>query len=276
MPVKKDAPGHRSVEMEFELPGTPEQVWQAIATGPGISSWLFPTDVEEREGGAVAFHIGPGMESSGRVTAWQPPKRFAYEEPGWSGDAPPLGTEFIIEAQSGGVCKVRLVHSLFTSDESWDDQLDGFESGWPGFFNVLRLYLTHFPGQRSAVFRPMGHDQGSLAQAWEALLDALRLSGAAVGERREALVDGGPSLAGRIERIEQLSQQCELTLVLDAPSTGIALIGAFIWEKQVQVALSVYFYGDDAAAVAAREQPRWEAWVAQRFPKLNARDASTT
>ena len=44
MPVKKDASGRRSVEAEVEVPGTPEEVWQAIATGPGISSWFVPTE----------------------------------------------------------------------------------------------------------------------------------------------------------------------------------------------------------------------------------------
>jgi hypothetical protein len=34
MPVKKDNSGRRWVEMEFLVPGTPEQVWHAIATGP--------------------------------------------------------------------------------------------------------------------------------------------------------------------------------------------------------------------------------------------------
>ncbi|ESZ18472.1 hypothetical protein X737_18045 [Mesorhizobium sp. L48C026A00] len=32
MPIKKDETGKRWVEMEFI---TPEQVWRAIATGPG-------------------------------------------------------------------------------------------------------------------------------------------------------------------------------------------------------------------------------------------------
>jgi hypothetical protein len=38
MSVQQDADGHRSVQAEVEVVGTPEQVWQAIATGPGISS----------------------------------------------------------------------------------------------------------------------------------------------------------------------------------------------------------------------------------------------
>ena len=39
MPVKKDASGRRWIAVEAEVPGTPEQVWNAIATGPG-RVWL--------------------------------------------------------------------------------------------------------------------------------------------------------------------------------------------------------------------------------------------
>ena len=79
MSVKKEASGRRSVQVEVEVPGTPEQVWQAIATGPGVSSWFVPTESEERVGGAVVAHFGPGMDSTATVTAWDPPHRFAAE-----------------------------------------------------------------------------------------------------------------------------------------------------------------------------------------------------
>jgi uncharacterized protein YndB with AHSA1/START domain len=51
MSVKKEPNGRRSVQVEVEVPGTPEQVWQAIATGPGVSAWFVPTEVEGRIGG---------------------------------------------------------------------------------------------------------------------------------------------------------------------------------------------------------------------------------
>jgi uncharacterized protein YndB with AHSA1/START domain len=51
MPVKKDPSGRRFVEAEVEVPGTPEAVWQAIATGPGISAWFVPAEVDWRVGG---------------------------------------------------------------------------------------------------------------------------------------------------------------------------------------------------------------------------------
>jgi uncharacterized protein YndB with AHSA1/START domain len=53
--VKKEAPGRRSVQVEVEVPGTPEEVWQAIATGLGISSWLAPAEFEEQGGKRAHF-----------------------------------------------------------------------------------------------------------------------------------------------------------------------------------------------------------------------------
>ena len=38
MALKRDALDRRWVEMEVVVPGTPEQVWRAMATGPGISA----------------------------------------------------------------------------------------------------------------------------------------------------------------------------------------------------------------------------------------------
>ncbi len=102
MSVKKDATGRRSVQVEVEVPGTPEQVWQAIATGPGVSSWFVPTEVDECEGGAVTAHFGPGMDSSATVTAWEPPRRFAAKSRDLGPNAPTLATEWVVEARSGG------------------------------------------------------------------------------------------------------------------------------------------------------------------------------
>ncbi|MGE2733449.1 hypothetical protein [Mycolicibacterium vaccae] len=60
MTVKNDGEGRRWVEMEFLVPGSPEQVWDAIATGPGMSAWFTPTTVDEKLGGAIEFDFGGG------------------------------------------------------------------------------------------------------------------------------------------------------------------------------------------------------------------------
>lgn len=88
-----------SIDLEIEVPGTPEQVWEAIATGPGISAWMHPTEVEEREGGSFSFDMGSGMTGAGVVAGWDPPHRFV-EETEWrpQADAPParLATEWLV------------------------------------------------------------------------------------------------------------------------------------------------------------------------------------
>jgi uncharacterized protein YndB with AHSA1/START domain len=152
MSVKKDPSGKRSVQVEVEVPGTPEQVWEAIATGPGISAWFTPTEVDGRLGGTITTNFGPGMDSSSTITAWEPPHRMADD----GGLGPNPATEWTVEARSGGTCIVRVVHSLFASTDEWDNQLEGVESGWPSFFIILRLYLSKFRGQPSSAFRASG------------------------------------------------------------------------------------------------------------------------
>ena len=65
MPTKMDGAGKRWVEMEFIAPGTPEDVWEAMATGPGNAAWFIRATIEERVGGAIAFDFGPDMKSTG-------------------------------------------------------------------------------------------------------------------------------------------------------------------------------------------------------------------
>ena len=79
MSVKKEANGRRSVQVEVEVPGTPEQVWQAIATGPGVGAWFVPTEVDGRIGGTVTSHFGGGMDSAATITEWDAPHRFTKE-----------------------------------------------------------------------------------------------------------------------------------------------------------------------------------------------------
>jgi uncharacterized protein YndB with AHSA1/START domain len=256
----------RLIALEFEVPGTPEEVWQAIATGPGISSWLFPSEVEERQGGAVAFHIGPGMDSSGTVTAWQPPHRFSYEESNWSPGAPPLGTEFIIETRGGGTCVVRLVHSLDTNSDTWDNEFSGFEAGWASFFDVLRIYLEHFRGQRCSTVRLMTESQASELETWTTLTGGLGVAEATPGQRvNKAAASTVPPFSGVVGRVGSAKHAYELLIRLDQPAPGVALVGAYSWGGGVHAAIGMYLYGDTAASALERDAPQWEAWLRERF-----------
>jgi uncharacterized protein YndB with AHSA1/START domain len=104
MPIKKEPSGRRGVQAEVEVTGTPEEVWQAIASGPGVSSWFVPTKIDGRVGDTATSSFGPGnsMDSIAKITAWEPPKRFVAETQQGPGT---------VEAKAGGTCRVRVVHS---------------------------------------------------------------------------------------------------------------------------------------------------------------------
>ncbi|MBY0514878.1 MAG: SRPBCC domain-containing protein [Gemmataceae bacterium] len=265
MSVKKEPSGRRSVRVEVEVPGTPEEVWRAIATGPGVSSWFVPTEFEERDGTPVAvkMNFGPGMESRAAVTAWDPPRMFAAESAGWTPEMPAIATQWSVEARAGGVCLVRVVNSLFAATDDWDNQLEGAESGWPGFFRTLRLYLTHFRGQGSAIMQKMAPAAGPEAEAWERLTAALGLTGVGVGQRWAAPA-GVPAFGGVAEYVHR--SPYDILLRLDQPGPGIAAVGAYNCGGPIMVALNFYLYGDQAAANVARESPLWDAWFQHHFP----------
>jgi uncharacterized protein YndB with AHSA1/START domain len=260
--VKKDASGRRWVQAEVEVPGTPEEVWEAIATGPGVSSWFVPTEL--REDGAVVSHFGPGMDVVATQTAYDPPHRFAAEAEMGPG-APRMATEWIVEARGGGTCVVRVVHSLFASTDDWDDQLESIEAGWPDYFRILRLYLTHFRGLSCSGIQLMGMAPEPASRAWERLIGPLGLEGAAPGQRRSAS-PGTPPLAGLVEQTGAAGHPHQLLLRLDEPAPGLAHLFALAMGGQVVLSARFYFYGEPAPAVVARDEPRWLAWMQERFP----------
>jgi uncharacterized protein YndB with AHSA1/START domain len=133
----------RAIDLEVEVPGTPEQVWEAIATGPGISAWLQPTSVEERTGGRFAFDMGSGMNESGTVSAWDPPRRFVTQGVRWQVPGAPaaeLATEWTVETVSGSTCRVRMVMRGFGSGDTWDDEIDALTEGMRAALDKLRRY----------------------------------------------------------------------------------------------------------------------------------------
>jgi uncharacterized protein YndB with AHSA1/START domain len=261
MPIKRDETGKHWVEMELLVPGTPEQVWQAMATGPGNTAWFTKASIEERVGGALQFDFGPMGSTKGEVTAWEPPRRFGYVERDWAEGAPPVATEITVTARAGGKCVVRMVHSLFTSGDDWDEQLEGFESGWPGFFEVLRVYLTHFAGMPAASFSTLTSIEEAEFDVWKRLSETIGLAGADVGDK---LALAGPErLSGIVERVRQDNKQRYVILRLDGSQPGIALIGSYEAGKHTNASAAFYFYGENAESRAAASEPAWRSRFAE-------------
>lgn len=257
MSVKINEDGSRSVQVEVEVAGTPEEVWRAIATGPGVSSWFVHADIEGREGGNSTYHFGPGMDDRATITAWQPPRRYTTENLAWHLDAPPLATEWVVEARDGGTCVVRVVHSLFASNDEWDDQLEGMEAGWPVMFRILAGVLSEFREQPCATVHLLKLQQASNDEVWSALAGTLGLAAAQEGEPCR-VVDGFPPLSGVVE----LREATQMLVRLEQPAPGFATLGVCA----PYLSLGLYLYGDEAVATLERDKPRWQAWMQQQFP----------
>ena len=178
--------------------------------------------------------------------------------------SPPIATEWRIEARAGGICIVRFVHSLFASTDDWDNQLEGAAGGWAGFLNILRIYLTHFRGQRAAIMQVTTPIASTEAEAWETLTEALGIKGVSVGQRWTTPAGVSP-LGGVVELVTE--DPYDALLRLDKPGPGIAALGAVTYPGgQSLVAMNLYMYGDQAAEAVARETLLWQAFLEERFP----------
>ncbi len=241
------------IKLEIEVVGTPEEVWRAIATGPGISSWYVPHTVEEHEGGVATASFGPGpeMQITPRVAAWEPPHRVMFDKGEGVGG---LAFEWLVEARAGGTCIVRLVNSGFGSGEPWDDQYDAMTEGWKLFMFNLKLHLEHFRGQSATAALPMAVWSGSPEEVWTRLVSQLGISGnVAVGELISTRTSDAPLLTGTVVDVGDH----RLVLLVDEPARGTAFVvvegsGVSVWS---------YLYGPEGEIAAKRDDPKWRDWL---------------
>lgn len=250
----------RSIDLEIEVPGTPEEVWQAIATGPGISSWYVPHTVEERPGGAAQASFGPGpeMQVPGRVAAWEPPHRIVFDGGEGVGG---LAFEWLVEARDGGSCVVRLVNTGFGDGGEWDDQYDGMREGWQLFLLNLRLHLEHFAGRTATPALPTAMVPADPETTWRSVADALDLPAAPVVGRRVSLDPGdGSRAAGTVADVAPR----RVVLLLDEPAQGTAFVVVEGHGASCSLSVWAYLYGDQRDGLAAEWTSSWQRWLDTR------------
>lgn len=253
---------HRSIETEVEVIGTPEQVWQAIATGPGVSSWYVPHDIGSAPDSEFTASFGPGpeMQVAGRVSAWEPPHRVKFEGP-VEGEG--LAFEWTIEAKDGGTCVVRLVNSGFGEGDEWDDQYDAMVNGWAIFLANLQLHLEHFAPATAASSLPMAIWPMAADLAWVRLTDRLGVPrDAAPGDRITVAGDGAAPLSGTIMG----AHTGYYSLLIDSPAPGTGFVSTEGQGDVTAVSIWTYLYGDEGHRAAERDQSIWQEWLDRIAP----------
>lgn len=257
----------RTIELEAEVHATPEQVWQAIATGPGITSWFVPTQID---GDTIRFDFGPGLGTDeGTITASEAPHRFRYES---VQRGRVLAYEVLVEAKDGGSCVVRLVNSGFGTGEDWDDQYFGMTEGWTLFLVHLRLAVEHFAGEPAASIVATGQvpdpEGEGVGLGWRALCRALSIPDGVTAGQVVTIgsAEDGPHVVGRVVHV---GDEMLIVLLDGEPGRGYAYVGAEAFNSGVMVSAYLYLFGPDADAARDALSDRWYGWMQREFALLD-------
>lgn len=244
------------LELSVPVHGTVDEVWRAIATGPGMTSWYVPSTVEEREGGATTSRFGEGDEMvvPGRVVVWDPPRRVQFDGGEEATAAGGMTFDWTVEDGPGDLHTVRLVNAGFPDTPEGQAQKAMMEGGWGLFLQNLQLHLEHFRGEDGVSMLPMGTGPGPRADVWQRVTAGLGITATpTVGDRIVVSGDGVPPLAGQVVSADWW----RITLLLDQPARGTAFIAVEGDDSFVMTSVWAYLYGSDAAAIVERDAAHW-------------------
>jgi len=242
------------VRDQITVDAMPEQVWDAIATGPGVDAWFMGrTEFEAREGGTVTQAMGPETYHS-TITAYEPGRRLAYRS-----DLAPDGTfmafEYLIEGRAGGSTTVRFVHSGLLSGDDWESEYDALKQGDPMYLQQLTAYLKHFGGAAltRSVFA-VGPQEKDSARVWSAFGSALGLSGS---------VTRGAAVSLTVDGLERTSGVVEFV----APSYVLVRTdeGLYLLMHGYHDTIVVEYHGYAGEQGNEELQSAWQSWLTRVF-----------
>ncbi|HTU13624.1 MAG TPA: SRPBCC domain-containing protein [Solirubrobacterales bacterium] len=254
------------MEWTRRVEASPAEVWDAIATGNGISSWFVPAKVDPGVGGEIRMQLGPGMESPARITEWHPPERLVYEEDlveEGAAEPQPLFTEFIVESGDDGTTTLRLICHGDAEGEGMDELFESMDEGWGSFLDNLAIYLSGYAGEICGSMMVDATPDLGPEDAFEATLAKLGLSDAAPGDPAALDPGAGGSMSGEVVR----RKARDLAIKAEIPVPGIIEFGAFAWGDETHVRIHVRQYGEGAAEAAAAASGAWLGWLSDLFPE---------
>ncbi len=174
---------HRfEIAKDMEVDATPEQVWEAIATGRGWDSWFMGrNEIEPREGGTTRFSIG-GFTAQSTVTTWDPPKRFVSTGAEVQ-DGSMHQFEYRLEERGEGRTAIQYVHSGMLGGD-WEAEYEAMSEGDPMYLQKLVEYITYFSGRFATPVDAQGPEVSDREHAMSVFRSALGL--------RDDIVEGDP------------------------------------------------------------------------------------
>lgn len=288
--------GGRRVACRVPLPAAPTVVWDAVATGEGISSWFVPCALEPQVGGRIVQFADPGAPDPttgpeaaaeamltatvGEITAYTPPAGsvpglFSYEERDWMGEGVPVppwetSCEVVDDGEGGSLLTLR--SGFGSGGQLAEESVDGSVDGWVQALTVLAHRLTHRPADGvvtvDAATDPI--DAG-VPELWARVTNALISPASGVGGNPGE--SGVVARSGEVGGIVVAESQASRTLILSAPADGMLELFAFPAGEthedaagRAALAVRVFEYvdvpggdGRPLGAAAVDVAPTWDA-----------------
>jgi hypothetical protein len=233
------------VRGEITVDATPDQVWDAITTGPGVDSWLMGRTEIDPDNKTSTFDMF-GDTATSAITGWEQGHRYATQ-----GAKNPDGTfmafEWLIEAREGGGAVVRFVHSGLLG-EDWEAEYNGLSVGDQAYATKLAVYVEHFAPRtaQQSIFLP-----GPITEdPWTAMTAAVGAgTDATDGQPARLTVPGIEPVAGVVEFVHPPS-----FVGMRTEDAMYLLIHGY---NDMVFATAHYFNDRDRSA----ETEAWQAWL---------------
>lgn len=234
-----------TIRFEHEIPGTPEQVWDAFTLRS--DAWLWPISYEPRVGGAEV-----GLTEGGSVTRWDPSRHFTTSGPLPGGEN---RIDLQLEPTATGTL-TRYEHRSVADERTYDVELDACRRHTAFYHHSMSQYVQHFAG-RKPTYVSADAPETSATNGLPRVREALGLpADVAVGDKVRIDLPG----IGEADGVVDYATGSFLGI-----RTGDALYrvyGRDEWEWPVGVALHLFGDVPDRAAV---EQACTE-WLQGVFP----------
>ena len=224
---------------EFTIPihTTPDELWKALTEPNQIQSWFAPEiRVTPGQGGSIWMSWGEGMEGESKIEKWEPGRHLTTSM------GPAKMVDYIIES-NGTETILRLVHSGFGEEASFDDEYESTRGGWITFLNMLKHRLERHPGAAAENVWIMRMTDVSAREAWDRI--------AATGELSKGIAVPGhlPGYGGFI-----------------MPELNDSYLAVFCEGKTCGLTITWILYGLPAGKVA-EIRSHWVGLLDRLFPK---------
>jgi uncharacterized protein YndB with AHSA1/START domain len=238
---------------EITVDATPEQVWEAIATGPGIDSWFMGRNQVTPGLGGTTRMVMEGYEGDSTITAWEPPSHFAFRS-----DAAPDGTfhafEYLVEGRDGGSTVVRWVHSGFLGQDDWESEYNALRKGDPMYLGTLAAYLTYYRGRVATPVSAWAPPQSDEDTAWSGLCRGLGIgTGADQGAPVSLELPDGTTYTGVVD-----SALFPSFILVRTDDALLKFVGG-----QGHIGVGHHIFAPVPDPDGAAKQ--WQAWLTERY-----------